>query len=402
MSTIHHALILNLHQPAGNLWKLHANNSWEANEILYALDRMPRALWGFEDIGKVHLSLSGTLLETLANPDFQKQFYGVVDCGSLLWHLQNLSIFRILGTGYYHPVLPLIPSNDRTPQLERWRGMAAHLFNRTTFEGFWPPEMGFSMELIPLLKRLGYRYVLVDSDHVEAVTPMSWSELRYQPHIARYNDDEIVVIVRDRDLSNAQESGMDIHWFEDEVKHRTKWCNFIPLVTTATDGDNGGWFRNPELDANFWGFYQQLLKRSRSNLSELTPCFIDNYLDRFGASGEVYVHTGAWNTGWHNGKNFTQWTGSQAQKDLLTRIHLTSQELEKTTLLLDKTDGSKTEMQHHIEEARWHLLRSETSCNIFWGEAWVPRAHDDLETCWSSLNHVKSHLESSSYPIKAE
>jgi len=37
----------------------------------------------------VHLSVSGTLLETLTDPDFQRRVYGTVVCGSLLWHLQN-------------------------------------------------------------------------------------------------------------------------------------------------------------------------------------------------------------------------------------------------------------------------------------------------------------------------
>jgi alpha-amylase/alpha-mannosidase (GH57 family) len=395
MAAIHHALILNLHQPAGNMWDLLQENPWEAKEILYALDRIPRSLWAFEDIGKVHLSVSGTLLETLANPDFQKAVYGTVDCGSLLWHLQNLSIFRVLGTGYYHPVLPLIPVNDRAHHLERWKGLAGHLFFRDQFQGFWPPEMGFSMELIPLLKKSGYRYVTVDSEHIEAVTPMSWSALRYQPHIARYQDDEIIVVVRDRDLSNAQESGMDIDWFEQEVRQRTQWCDFTPLVITATDGDNGGWFRNSDMSANFWGFYQELLNRSRSQKSEVTPCFIEQYLDQFGATGEVHINTGAWNTGWHDGRGFTQWTGSYAQKEVLSRINITSQELENTDNILSSTQGDRATMMQHLEEARWHLLRSETSCNIYWGEDWVSRAHADLDSCWSELNIVKTHLRSS-------
>jgi alpha-amylase/alpha-mannosidase (GH57 family) len=394
MTTIQHALVLNLHQPADNLWELLRDNTWEAYEILYALDRIPRSLWQFADTGKLHLSLSGTLLESLSNPEFQSQVYGVVDCGSLLWYLQNLSIFRILGTGYYHPVLPLIPKADRIHHLERWKGIANHLFNRGQFQGFWPPEMGFSMELIPLLKRFGYRYVIVDSEHVEAVSPMTWSELRYRPHIARYGEDEIVVVVRDRDLSNAQESGMSLSWFEHEVRQRTKWAEFMPLVTTATDGDNGGWFRNPEPHANFWGFYQQLLSKSRSNECAIIPCFIDDYLDRFGASGEVHINTGAWNTGWHHGRDFNQWTGSQAQKDVLSRIFLTSHELEQISLQIDHSGSSGTDMYYHIEEARWRLLRSETSCNIFWGEAWVPRAHADLEACWSELNLIKARLGS--------
>jgi hypothetical protein len=98
---------------------------------------------------------SGTLLETLADPEFQRRVYGTVDCGSLLWHLQNTRIIDILGTAYYHPVLPLIPPADWGEQLGRWRGIGRHLFGRDRFQGFWPPEMGFSMELIPHARPVG-------------------------------------------------------------------------------------------------------------------------------------------------------------------------------------------------------------------------------------------------------
>ena len=73
MDSIDFGLVLNLHQPAGNLDGLLDHNEWEAREILWALDRIPRSLWEFEDVGRVHLSLSGTLLETLADPRFQQR-----------------------------------------------------------------------------------------------------------------------------------------------------------------------------------------------------------------------------------------------------------------------------------------------------------------------------------------
>lgn len=377
MPNAHHALVLNLHQPAGNLQDMMAG---ETPEILRAMDRIPRSLWGYEDVARVHLSLSGTLLETLRDPDFQKSVYGVVDCGSLLWHYQNLSLFRILGTGYYHPVLPLIPAADRSEQMQRWLGIARHLFWRTDFQGFWPPEMGFSMELIPVLRQAGYRYVLVDSEHVSAVTPMSWQELRYRPHVARYGGSEIVVAVRDRDLSNAQESGMDFAWFAAEVEARTRGCDFPPLVVTATDGDNGGWFRNPEYSANFWGFYRNLLDQARSPHATVRPVFIDDYLDRYGVHGEVHVDTGAWNTGWHHGHGFLQWTGSTAQKDALARVAEVSRDVHAAC----RQNGQ----EYWLEEAKWRLLRAETSCNFFWGEAWVQRAHDDLDVSLSCLHRA--------------
>ena len=389
MRRIHHALVLNLHQPAGNLWELLEFEPWQTNDVLYAMDRIPRSLWGYEDIARVHLSLSGTLLETLMDPAFQARMYGVVDCGALLWRLQNLALFRLLGTGYYHPVLPLIPEADREEQLHRWQGLAGHLFWRNDFQGFWPPEMAFSMELIPLLKRMGYRYVLVDSEHVEAVTPMSWHDLVYRPHIARYGGAEIVVVVRDRDLSNAQESGMEMDWFINEVEARTRWCDYEPLVTTATDGDNGGWFRNPNYEANYWGFYRNLLDNARTGKHPIRPTFIDDYLDRYGIHGEVKVNTGAWNTGWHNGHGFLQWTGSQLQKDALKRIAQVSRSVHDLQWQAGALQTNDPETNRLIEEAMWHLLRAETSCNFYWGEAWVDRAHKDMDI---SLDCVEAGL----------
>ena len=368
--SIHHALVLNLHQPPGNLEHLLYEYPCEAREILYAYDRIPRFLWGYEDVGRVHLSISGILLETLTNPGFQEKVYGIVDCGSLLWHLQNERIIEILGTGYYHPVFPLIPETDHAEHLLRWKNSASHLFWRLGFQGFWPPEMGFSMELIPIIKQFGYRYVIVDSEHVEPMTPMPWHTLRYRPHIARFGGEEIIVIVSDRELSDAQESGMEYGWFAKEVTHRTQWCDYEPLVTTCTDGENGGWFRNTNHAANFWGsFYLELLEEARLK-SILQPTFIKDYLNRYGVFGEVKVKTGAWNTGWHHGRDFLQWTGSEAQKEALTRVKNVSQAVHQAR---SEWGGQDSEPQQEFDEALLRLLRAETSCNFYWGEDWVHR-----------------------------
>lgn len=393
MNTIHHALVLNLHQPPMNLEHLLDTQPWEAKEILYALDRIPRSLWQHKDLGRVQLSLSGTLLETLTSPEFQRKVYGIVDCGSLLWHFQNYHIINVLGTGYYHPVLPLIPASDRPDQLDRWLSIGSRLFARDHFSGFWPPEMGFCMELIPLLQARGYRYVLVDSEHVKPVSKLSWHELRYRPHIARYGDSEIIVVVRDRELSDAQESGMEYAWFSKEVHERTKWCDFEPLVTTATDGDNGGWFRNTSAQGNFWGaFYDIYMNELRHGRDNIRPTFIDSYLDRHPVTTEVTVETGAWNTGWHHGHGFVQWTGSELQKQALDRVQLTSDAFHQLADQCRKSGhiNGKGDM---LEQAYWPLLRAQTSCNVFWGEAWVQRCHNDLDIAWDQINRIKKQMQ---------
>ncbi|HQT26569.1 MAG TPA: hypothetical protein PLK99_08240, partial [Burkholderiales bacterium] len=161
---------------------------------------------------------------------------------------------------------------------------------------------------------------------------------------------------------------------------RTRWCDFPPLVVTATDGDNGGWFRNPEYSANFWGFYKNLLDQARSSRAGIKPVFMDDYLDRFGAKGKVHVETGAWNTGWHHGHGFLQWTGSQSQKDALNRVAEVSAIVHEAG-----KEGCP------VEGAMWRLLRAETSCNFFWGEDWVHRAHRDLDEslAWLGSRHSR-------------
>ncbi|MCP5126527.1 MAG: glycoside hydrolase family 57 [Gammaproteobacteria bacterium] len=389
--TLYHALVLNLHQPHGNLEHLLQHNEWEAREILFATDRIPRSLTDYQDVGRVHLALSATLLETLTHSDFQSRAYGIVDCSALIWSLCNSPAIDMLGTAYYHPVMPLIPPADWPAQLERWRGFARRLFYNSDFQGFWPPEMGFCMEMIPLLRRLGYRYVLVDSEHVKPVEPMRWEDVRYRPHIAQYGGEEITVIVRDRDLSNAQESGMEFEWFDKEVRERTKNCNFPPLVTTCSDGQNGGWFRNVTPGSNFWdAFYKPLMEKTRTGASAIQPVFIKDYLDRFGARGEVTVGPGAWNTGWHDGNDFVQWTGTQAQKDALTRVDEVSQAIHGALSNATNIGSHNPELLTLLEEARWRVLRAETSCNFFWGDAWVMRCHSDLDQACECLERASA------------
>ncbi len=317
----------------------------------------------------------------------------MVDCGKLLWYLQNQNLFEVLGTGYYHPVLALTPEADWDEHIARWQAIARHLLWRPQFNGFWPPEMGFDMRMIPHLKRAGYRYVMVDCEYVDPVDTMSWQEIRYRPHIAEYGGEQMVIIVRDRELSDAQLAGMDYGWFYHEIHERTKWCDFPPLITTATDGDNGGWFRNVAEKSNFWTwFYHEAMEEIRAGHSSLRPTFITEYLDRFGAHGRVTVRRGAWNTDDHHGWDFQQWQGSWVQRDTMVRVHDLSREFHAMAEAVARAGDPNPELARVMSEAHWHLLRAETSCNFYWGEAWVHKSHADLDSVAWHLGEAKAML----------
>lgn len=186
---------------------------------------------------------------------------------------------------------------------------------------------------------------------------------------------------------------MDVDWFLNEVAERTRWCDFTPLITTCTDGENGGWFRNVTEGSNFWSaFYLPLLERVRAGTAGVAPTFISDYLNVHGASGEVHVKTGAWNTGWHHGKGFTQWTGSEAQRATIERYAGLSAALHGVRERIARQGVDDAELAARMEEATWHLLRAETSCNIYWGEAWVDRAEADLAAGAAALARAEEQL----------
>lgn len=403
MNEIHHALGLHFHQPLGNLLALHndPNENWEARQILECYERPPRLVAGWEDVARLHFSFSGTLLKQLEDPAVRETFAGIVDIGALV-DAYRRAPFEIVGSGMYHPVYPLIPDTDWDAQTEYWLGIGKHLFGREWFQGFWPPEMGFCMEMIPMLERHGFRYVLVDSYYIKPKREMRWEELRFRPYLARHDGAEIIVIPRDRELSDAQESGIDPGWFEHELVERTKWCDWPPLVTTWTDGDNGGWFRTGDFEAGFWGhFLRPTLEKRRRGALSYRPAHIPEYLDRFPPTEEVEVHRGAWNTGDHWGGDFMQWTGSLLQKKGLDEIANASRyyrQVQKSFEAEKAALNDPEEIRTLLLEGYDAILRAETSCHFYWGSAWVPKAFDGLERAYRLLDTARERLKEPEKP----
>ena len=167
MADVYHALGLHLHQPLGNLVALHNSDaSWEARQILWCYDRPVRMLEGYYEVARLHLSFSGTLLKQLEDPGIRQIFGDIVNIEDFLNRYRGSNI-EFVGSGLYHPVYPLIPKADWDAQTEWWLGLGGICWGGESFQGLWPPEMGFCMEMIPLLKRHGYKYVLVDSIYIK-------------------------------------------------------------------------------------------------------------------------------------------------------------------------------------------------------------------------------------------
>ncbi len=389
-NAIRHALGLHMHQPPGNLKLLIEENEWEAQQIIRCYERVPRYARTFRDVARIHVGFSGILLEQFRSPEIIDRYRQFVDIPAMIESYRECENIEIIGMGYFHPIFPLIPREDWDDHLVSGRQIIAEMFGREP-RGFWPPEMAFDMEMVPALAKTGYEYVVVDGVHVTPEDGAAAPDL-YRPYTARHSDARIVVVPRDRDLSNAQESGLDAGWFTNAVMDKVKVSSddAAPrLVTTWSDGENGGWFRQMAEEAGFFGhFYAPFVERVRSGSSPISPVLLSDFLEHHPPQAEAHVQTGAWNVADTSGYDFSQWAGSDKQREAIGTIF----EVSRRYWALARSDAPKAK-DPHVRDAlariRRIVLESETSCFLFWGDSWIPKLYERTRLAEELLGTVE-------------
>jgi alpha-amylase/alpha-mannosidase (GH57 family) len=383
MSGVHHALGLHMHQPPGNLRLLIDTNEWEAMQIIRCYERVPRYAAAYADVARVHVGFSGILLEQMRDPVIVDRYRHIVDLPAVLASYRDTKNIELIGMGYYHPLFPLIPREDWQDQLRCGREIIRDVFGREP-RGFWPPEMAFDMDMVPAVARAGYEYIVVDGVHVRTADRAAGVDIE-RPYRASRDGESVVVIPRDRDLSNAQESGLDAGWFESEVARKTGARSEPALVTTWSDGENGGWFRQTAEEAGFFGHYfAPFMENVRAGRSAICPVLISEYLQSHAPAHEVHVQTGAWNVAQTSGHDFSQWSGSEVQRGAIAEVNRLSRRYH--ALAADRTVARSDE----LAAAHRLLLESETSCYLFWGDAWVPRLYEKTIQVGALLDRVEN------------
>ena len=370
-STIYHALGLHMHQPPGNLRLLIEANPWEAEQIVRCYERPARYAGLYRDVARLHIGFSGVLLEQLLDQQIVDLYRHIIDIPEMLDRYAHAENIELIGMGYYHPIFPLIPRADWSEQLERGREVLERAFGRTP-HGFWPPEMAFTMEMIPALVEAGYDYVVVDGVHVR---PEDGIADVFRPYLICHDGVCIAAVPRDRDVSNAQHSGFDATWFQNEVRWRVGGSarpNEPRLVTTWSDGENGGWFRQTHEDSGFFGrYFSPYMEHSRGAEYPVTPVSIGDYLRDHPPIAQAQVQAGAWDVGSSSGLDFSQWAGSESQRVAVEEVHRLSKRYWEL-----RRRSPVGHIPAPLERARRLILESETSCYLFWGDAWIPHLYE--------------------------
>lgn len=370
---VFHALGLHMHQPPGNLELLIESNEWEAEQIIRCYERPARYAADYSDVARLHVGFSGILLEQFRDPRMIDRYRRFIDIPAMLNSYREADNIELIGMGHYHPIFPLIPEEDWEEQLMSGRQIMEEAFGRAP-RGFWPPEMAFSMEMIPALVKAGYEYVVVDGVHVN---PEDGIHDIYRPYLACHAGACITVIPRDRDISNAQESGLDPGWFANEALHKVAESpgpDEPRLVTTWSDGENGGWFRQIHEGSGFFGHYfAPYMEKVQAGEYPVRPVSISEYLSEHPAVDRAQVKTGAWNVGSTSGFDLSQWAGSDSQRQAAETVRQLSS---RYWALAKRANKLPSASRDALSQARSLLLEAETSCFLFWGDSWIPHLYE--------------------------
>ena len=379
-----------MHQPPGNLLDLLNNaTKWhEAKQILLAYQRPLDYAERYPDMARFCVCFSGVLLEQLQDPELIDRCWDFTDIPKMLDRYAAASNIELAGTGYYHPLFPLIPADDWRNHIQRGRDKVVEVFGRTPVI-FWPPELGFSCEMIPDLVDAGYRQVLCDGVHLRPERGLTPSEMFYHPFIAEQSGAQIVLIPRDAQLSLAQQGGTSPDWFCDEVLRKTSGLQGPALVTTWTDGENGNWFRNEHEPSNYWGhFFAPYLENMRAGTAILQPTSLADFLAQYPPDQKTSVRSGSWeyNPSKSEASSFERWAGSREQREVLDELHSISKEYEYAV----ERAGAKpsSAIADQLAKAHDQILRAEASDNLYYGSGWLWRARDALAQARQFLSAI--------------
>ncbi len=285
---IQHALGLHLHQPTGALLRLLRQDESELRRVLLCYERAARHAHKYAHVARLHIALSGVLLDQLRDPVFIEASRHLADVPAILDSLRSAPNIEFVGTGDRHAPLPLIPPEDWEEQLHNERVVIESVLGRV-LKGYFPPAACFTVELIPALLRAGYEYVLLP--HTTLTMPDGHGADPYRAYRLRHGKYLIDVVPWDQGFSQAQEAGMDAAWFADEVRNGISLAppSSAPyLLTTWSDGDAGEWFRRLDEEHGFFGHcFSPCMEFCETGEFPVRPVPLAEHLRRYPPQTEV-------------------------------------------------------------------------------------------------------------------
>jgi alpha-amylase/alpha-mannosidase (GH57 family) len=320
----------------------------------------------------------------------------VQDIVPMYRRLADRGQIELTTTPFYHPILPLVidtehtrrarpdlplPARLRAPEDAEAQLQLAVNYHAATFgqppSGLWPSEGSVCPELIPLLRRVGFRWLATDEGilarSLEALqVPWHRQSQLYRPYRVGPTGEEAAIVFRDRELSDgfgflyhkttADTAGNDVLRRIRQIAMDTPQDDvFLPIIL---DGENP-WEHYYEGGEQFLSCLYRALSQEALNEGDSFRIITATISEAIAATSEMphldHLHSGSWIN-----QDFKIWIGHAEDNrgwDLLS--HTRSRLLEVSPSL--PSDRAN---------AAWHELYAAEGSDWFW---WYG---DDFDTAY--------------------
>ncbi len=293
---------------------------------------------------KITLNINGILLEHLDN-------CGEDDVISLIGDLLKSGQIELTGSAKYHPLLPFLPEDEIVRQIKLNEETLFKYFGKLwspVAAGFFPPEMGFSIDVAGAVKKMGYKWIIADELSMPPrLRPVDYSKI--------YSIDglgDFLIYFRERRMSWVILSGQ-VGTGALLIKSLGNRLKKHEYLLTAMDGETFGHHR-PGLESLLFEMYED---------KGITPVFISELPRYFSKISAISPESSTWalmEKDLELKKPFSRW------KDENNIIHKLQWELTELALSAIKTADTESPA---FDEARTMLDRALHSDQYWWASA---------------------------------
>ncbi len=181
---------------------------------------------------KITMNITAALseqLEALELGDVLDRFRALIARGQV----------ELVGSAMYHPILPLLPADEIRRQIQLQEAFHGRIFGPSFRpRGFYCPEMAYAPSLDPILRALGYEWIILDEvcgDGTVGRLPID------RPYTTPGG---LRVIFRNRHISDYLSFSSDLGNPADGLRAISEDKRSRELLITAMDGENLGHHRH--------------------------------------------------------------------------------------------------------------------------------------------------------------
>ncbi|PKM83677.1 MAG: hypothetical protein CVU88_01740 [Firmicutes bacterium HGW-Firmicutes-13] len=337
MDKINFIFGLHSHQPVGNFPHVFEESYEKAYKpFIDELIQHPEI--------KVTLHYTGILLEWLLKekPEFMESLKNMVSRGQV----------EIMGGGFYEPVLPLIPDDDKIGQIKKMADFV-RLHLGTEVRGIWLAERIWEPHLAKAVADAGIEYIVVDDSHFKGVGLSEEDCTGYYV---------------------TEEQGRKLKVFPISEKLRylipfkspRKTIDYLKEMSTpegdrvlvlADDGEKfGSW---PETYKSVYegGWLYDFFELLKENSSWLETVTFSHHLDNYPSKGIIYLPTGSY-------REMMEWSGG-FWRNFLVRYPESNQMHKK--MLFTRKKVTRISDPQIRGEALDHLWAGQCNCAYWHG-----------------------------------